>query len=79
MIAFLKTVFHALLSSKFVTLLGLGGAILGALSDPKFSGLIPANVAAIATTAGVVIAALSKGLVDANGNGIPDLFDKWVS
>lgn len=75
MFAWITKLFKLVLSSKFTALLGLVAGFIGLLSKPEFSGLVPADWSAWLASVGVVIAALSRGLVDANGNGIPDILE----
>lgn len=67
------TLIRWLLSKKVTTLLGLVAALIGILTDPQWSGLVPVDWSAMLTTIGGIIAALSRGLVDADGDGIPDI------
>lgn len=76
--AFLMKVFKALMTSKVVAALGFLATILGAIADPQWAGFIPDNLAALAVTLGAPIAWLGRQLVDVDGNGIPDLFDRWL-
>lgn len=71
----LTALFKIFLSSKTVALLGFAGVILGGISNPEFSTFIPANIAAWAVTVGGIVTTLTRGLVDTNANGIPDLFE----
>ena len=64
---------RALLSSKLTTLLALVAVLAGVLADPQWLGVIPQDWAAMLTTIGAIAAALSRGLVDADGDGVPDI------
>lgn len=66
-------IIRALFSSKITTLLALIAALVGVLQDPQWVGVIPQDWAAMLTTIGALAAALSRGLVDADGDGIPDV------
>ena len=64
---------RALLSSKLTTLLALVAVLAGVLADPQWLGVVPQDWAAMLTTVGAIAAALSRGLVDADGDGVPDI------
>lgn len=67
---------RALLSSKITTWLGLISAMVGLLTNPEFAGVVPADWSAMLATIGAVVASVSRGLVDADGDGIPDAFQR---
>jgi hypothetical protein len=71
-------ILRALLSSKFTTVLALIAAFIGLLTNPDFAGVIPADWSAWLASVGTVIASLSRALVDADGNGIPDIVDGFT-
>jgi hypothetical protein len=70
----LTTLFKLILSSKTVAILGFLSVIAGAIADPQWSGVLPDNIQAWAIGLGGILTTLSRGLVDANGDGIPDIF-----
>lgn len=69
-------IIRAILSSKITTVLGLIAAFIGLLTDPQFAGVVPADWSAMLATIGTVIASISRALVDADGDGIPDAFQR---
>lgn len=75
MIAWITTLFKLVLSSKFTTILGLVAAFIGLLTKPEFAGVVPVDWSAWLASAGTVVATLARSLVDADGNGIPDVID----
>lgn len=67
-----------ILGSKLTAIIGLVAAFLGLLNNPEFAGVIPQDWAAWAAGAGVLLATLARSLVDADGNGVPDLIDRLL-
>jgi hypothetical protein len=65
---------RAIFTSKLTTLLSLVAALIGLLTQPEFVGLVPADWSAWLAGVGTFVAALSRGFVDADGDGIPDVF-----
>lgn len=62
-----------ILGSKIVTLLALVAALIGIVTEPQFSGLLPADWSAWLASIGSILAAVSRALVDADGDGVPDV------
>lgn len=66
-----KAVFH----SKITTILAALAAVIGVLTKPEFAGFLPQDISAVLMTVGAVIGFLSRGLLDTDGDGRPDIID----
>lgn len=62
-----------ILGSKILTLLALVAALIGIVTEPQFSGIVPADWSAWLASIGSILAAVSRALVDADGDGVPDV------
>ena len=66
-----KAVFH----SKITTILAALAAVIGLLTKPEFAGLLPADWSAWLMSVATFIGFLSRGLLDTDGDGRPDIID----
>jgi hypothetical protein len=66
---------YAIFGNKVTTVLAAVAAVIGVLTKPEFVGALPADWSAWLATVGAVVGFLSRGLLDTDGDGRPDIID----